>query len=546
MSRVFAIANAKGGVGKTTTTVNLSAALVECGCRVLAVDLDPQASLTDALGVRQTPLPKTIRYALDQDAVPLFSLVLSTRENIDLIPSEHALDQTAHELENKSGGLFAIRGVIESIRDRYDYILLDCPANMGLLTRAALIAADEIVIPLTPDYLSFKSLNWVLESIKQIRETANPTLKVAGVLYSMADFRTHHARQVVSLLQGAYGAEIPFFATVIRQSVYIKEAAAVGKTVLHHAPVSAGARSFRALAQEIQEGIRKAPDNELYFTLSDAQAAMEQKDFQSAYAAFCRASEINPQLMDAWIGRAESAPEWDESIRCYARVLQLEPLHPARVRLEKILNEQMSVATSVDIPRILTSAHFLAQIGQNVFAEMIYRRVTELDPQHEEAWLGHARTARNPKDAVASAERCLAIDPDSQSGQIALTAAKDRLKAEARRLIEEGSGLESAGQHAHAHAAFREAVDLDPANELGWLGCARTAADFSAAADFARQALERNPRNPEARELYSLLPKVPSPTPQASGAISLRRLLFVLLMLVVIVGLVLILVLALR
>ncbi len=151
MSRIVAIANIKGGVGKTTTAANLAAALAERGCRVLAVDLDPQASLTLSLGVQPHNLPKTIRDALSARAAPLSSLLCHTGANFDLAPANHDLRGAERELDDGQVRIFALRETLEPLRDRYDYILLDCPANAGVFTGNALVCANDVVIPFPPD-----------------------------------------------------------------------------------------------------------------------------------------------------------------------------------------------------------------------------------------------------------------------------------------------------------------------------------------------------------------------------------------------------------
>ncbi len=525
MCRILAIANAKGGVGKTTATANLAAALTARGRKVLAVDLDPQASLTVALGLKPDELSRTIAYALDGQALPLTAILQWTPEGFDLVPANHTLYQAIQESKRYAIPIGSVRMAVEPLRDRYDYILLDCPANAGILTGMALAAADEVIIPTTLDYLSFRALQWFLFIIRQVRETVNPDLRVSGIFYSMVDSRTRHAREMASQIQSTYGAEIPIFSTTVRQSVGLKEATGAGKTILQYAPDSVGAQSYRALAQEIDGGIQETSENELYFAMSGGQAALARGDHPSAYAAFCRATSLNPKLAGAWVGRADSASEWDEQIRCYARALQLDPLRqPVRVSLEKILNEKISSAVRSDIPELVSSAHLLAEVGQESYARNLFQRVIDLDPTHEAAWLGLARTTPDAKAAVDYVQKCLTMNPASDLARAALTAAQDRVKDQARHMVEEASRVMRSGNRAQAHALFRQAVELDSQSDQAWLGCAKTTNDLQAAFGFAKRALDINPQNDETQRMYRYLWE-PRQTSSATSGGWWRRLL---------------------
>lgn len=526
MSRVIAIANLKGGVAKTTTTVNLSAALADRGRQVLAVDLDPQASLTFALGIDPSKLQMTVRHALDDTGVPIASLVYHTKERFQLVPAGHDLNRTAHELE-KSLRISAVRAALEPLRDRFDYVLLDCPANAGIITGAALAAADEIVIPFTTDYLSFQSLNWFIFLLREIREVVNPSLRVGGIFYSMHDPRTHHARETVQMLREAYGAEIPFFSASVRPSVSFKEAASAGVSIFRYAPGSPGAEAYRALACEVEDGIRVTPENELYFILAQGKEALAKSDMKAAFAAFCRATDINPALVGAWTGRAESAVAWDEKIRCYARALRLAPNEqPIRVALEKSLAEAVSEDGHVGISDLINSAHCLEETGKPAYAARLFRHVTELDPRHEEAWLGMARTTVSPKDALVYIERCLAVNPDNPLAKNAVEQAHARLKTEAARLIDKGLAQLQSGNRSAAHSFFVRAVDFDPPNDRAWLEAAKTADNFHTELSLVKRALQVNPRSEEAQALLRALvpPEHVRPMPRFSWPRWLGRL----------------------
>ncbi len=506
MARVMAIVNVKGGVGKTTTTANLAAALTERGRKVLAVDLDPQASLTISLGLDPDQLPCTIRHALDNDATPLASIIRQTNENFDLAPSNRGLNQLMPSLEKSRPRILALRAALEPVRDRYDAILLDCPANAGVLTGLGLVAADQAIIPVTPDFLTIKTLDWLLYIIKEIQETVNPGLRVAGCFLTMYDPRTRHTRNILEALRTDYGARIPLFATRVKYSVRIKDASSAGQSILRHAPESESAEAFRALALEIDEGIRMAPENELYFVLMNGQDALAQEDLPAAYAAFCRATELSPKLVEAWHARAESAPDWSEALRAYTRALQLEPENQELVAaLDQRVEQALPQMTVADVNQIVNQAHNFAESRLPSHAYTLYWRATELDPKHQEAWIGCSRVAPDPKDAVSCAQQAVAINPGNARAQAALKEANQRVKAASARLIEQASELVHKGEKEQAYKLFTQSVELDPQSEAGWLGCAQTTDDLKSAFGFVKHVLRINPKNQQALELYQVL-----------------------------------------
>jgi tetratricopeptide (TPR) repeat protein len=171
------------------------------------------------------------------------------------------------------------------------------------------------------------------------------------------------------------------------------------------------------------------------------------------------------------------------------------------VSLEKTLDEKNSQPTRLDIPTLIGSAHFLAEIGEAAYARNLFRLVTELDETHQEAWLGRARTTPNPKNAVVYIQKCLEINPDNALAQTALRAAREQLQAQAIRLADEASKVLRSGNRSQAHALFRRAIEADPQIEHAWLGCAQTSDDPRAASSFLNHVLELNPQNRDAQEM---------------------------------------------
>jgi chromosome partitioning protein len=255
MSKTIAIANQKGGSGKTTTTRSLAAALGEQGRRVLMIDLDPQASLSEGSGLELHKLGQTTYHVLIGSA-KLAEIVVKVDKNVDIAPANIHLSAAELQLVNMNRREDKLRNALKPLKDEYDYVLIDCPPSFGLLTVNALSAADSVLIPMTCDYYTMLGVRLLLETVREIQAEVNPNLKIEGLLPTRYDARTLHAREILDQTRGALGEEIRVFDTVVRESVRFKEAPITGSSILAYAGASEGARSYRSLAQEIEKNGR--------------------------------------------------------------------------------------------------------------------------------------------------------------------------------------------------------------------------------------------------------------------------------------------------
>jgi chromosome partitioning protein len=259
MSRIMALANQKGGVGKTTSTLNLGAALRELDQRVLLVDLDPQASLTMALGIDPESLALTIYSALaaaidEAERPTLAEVTLPTRAGVALVPANIELSAAELDLSKATMGETILRDVLASVAEEYDFILIDCPPSLGLLTVNALCAADEVLIPLQADYLALKGVNLLMKTITTVQRKINRSLRIAGVFATMADTRTLHAREVLASVEKVMADRVHIFTPMIKMNVRLKEAPIAGESILTYAGDSNAAQAYRELAKEVLNG----------------------------------------------------------------------------------------------------------------------------------------------------------------------------------------------------------------------------------------------------------------------------------------------------
>lgn len=258
-ARVIAISNQKGGVGKTTTALSLGAALQQNGKTVLLLDLDQQGSLTTSAGLVPEELDQTIYTSLSQHAdskvkIPLSLTRLVTRApaGMDIIPANVELANLDLELVGAYNREYILKTALKPLRDRYDYILVDCPPSLSLLVVNALAAADEVLIPLQADYLAAKGVKLLLESIETMRARLNPALKITGILITMADQRTSHTRQIIEIARSNFENQVRVFETVIKTNVRLKETPMTGKSILDYDPKGDAAAAYRALAVEVE------------------------------------------------------------------------------------------------------------------------------------------------------------------------------------------------------------------------------------------------------------------------------------------------------
>lgn len=249
-ARVISMVNQKGGVGKTTSTVSLGAALAGYGRRVLLVDFDPQGALSVALGVNAYELDLTVYNLLTQPDCHIGDVILTTDvENLDLLPSNIDLSAAEVQLVSEVGREHALARVLAPILGEYDIILIDCQPSLGLLTVNALTASQGVIIPMETEYFALRGVALLKDTIDKVISRLNPGLQIIGVLATMYDPRTLHSREVLQTVQQAFGDSV--FQTVINRTVKFPDAAVAGEPITSFAPTSSGADAYRQLAREV-------------------------------------------------------------------------------------------------------------------------------------------------------------------------------------------------------------------------------------------------------------------------------------------------------
>jgi len=258
MARVIAITNQKGGVGKTTTTVNLGIGLAQKGYKVLLIDADPQGSLTVSLGVKnpdqlEESLATIMQAAIDDKQIPLDSGIIHHPEGADLLPSNIDLSGVETNLFNTMSREFMLKNYVDAVRRDYDYILIDCMPSLGVMTLNALVAADGVLIPSQPNFLSSKGLNLLVQTIGKVKRYINPKLSVDGILFTMVDSRTNNAKDTISTLRTRFGNSFRFFDTEIPHSVRAAESSLEGVSIFTHDKTGKVAAAYAELAKEVIE-----------------------------------------------------------------------------------------------------------------------------------------------------------------------------------------------------------------------------------------------------------------------------------------------------
>lgn len=249
MGRIIAIANQKGGVGKTTTAINLSSCLAEKGKKVLSVDMDPQGNMTSGLGMEKGSVDKTIYDLIIGEARVEEVIIKDLIENLELIPTSIDLSAAEIELIDVENKEYILKNAIEKIKDEYDFVIIDCPPSLSMLTINAMTTADSVLVPIQCEYYALEGLSQLIHTVQLVKERLNSNLEIEGVVFTMYDARTNLSLQVVENVKD--NLEQNIYKAIIPRNVRLAEAPSYGMPINLYDPKSAGAEKYRELAEEV-------------------------------------------------------------------------------------------------------------------------------------------------------------------------------------------------------------------------------------------------------------------------------------------------------